>query len=475
MKSPALPFYLLGAGIFLLFAGAPLFSNGMFLDGIWYAVVSHNMAEGLGTFWKPYMTASMYAEFYEHPPLALGLQSLAFKVFGDSRFIERWYSLLTCILTAGLIRMIWREISDYAHKSLAWLPILCWVLMPLVTWSAANNILENTLMIFTAAGGWFFLRGLKGHRWVHLAGAALCFVLGFLSKGPFVGFLLAVPGCMWLLGGKISFQRAFVDTLALMGMIGAMFGLLFLIQPQSWTFLNEYFHVQVVNSLQNVQTVDNRFNILYKILHECYPIIGLGVAIWLLGRKSADDYPEGSLKWAWVMLGIGLAGTLPIIISMKQRGFYLVPTFPFFAISASLIMVPYAAAIVKWLSLRKLGLRIFQAISVAMILTGIGISIHAAGDYGRDKDRLRNIDTILEVLPYETIVRVPKWLYQTNDIHGYFHRYDRVSLSPEEGFYPEYAIVGKGNRPEFLRFYDRVELETTHYDLWKRQREPMKE
>ena len=96
------PFYIIIFGLFLIICAPTLWSKGMFMDGLYYATISRNLAEGTGSFWQLHFTATSYPIFYEHPPLAMGLQSIFFKIFGDSVYVERFYSLLTFIIT-GLI------------------------------------------------------------------------------------------------------------------------------------------------------------------------------------------------------------------------------------------------------------------------------------------------------------------------------------------------------------------------------------
>ncbi len=42
----------------------------MHVDGLWYATISKNLAEGFGSFWAPAFTATMAPVFNAHPPLA---------------------------------------------------------------------------------------------------------------------------------------------------------------------------------------------------------------------------------------------------------------------------------------------------------------------------------------------------------------------------------------------------------------------
>lgn len=62
----------------------------MFFDGTIYAAVSRNMAESIGTAWQPHFSATIFPVFSEHPPLQLWLQAVAFWLFGDHLYVERF-------------------------------------------------------------------------------------------------------------------------------------------------------------------------------------------------------------------------------------------------------------------------------------------------------------------------------------------------------------------------------------------------
>lgn len=50
MKNNLYPFYLSVFGIILIIISPSLLSDGMFLDGLLYAVISKNLANGIGDF-----------------------------------------------------------------------------------------------------------------------------------------------------------------------------------------------------------------------------------------------------------------------------------------------------------------------------------------------------------------------------------------------------------------------------------------
>ena len=140
------PLYIIVFSIFLILIGKTLFSDGMFMDGLLYASVAKNLSNGIGSFWHLHLTNTFLPQFYEHPPLAFGLQSLFFYVFGESIYIERIYSLLTFVIVGILIVSIWNIINN--EKQTGWLPLLFWITIPLVSWCCSNNMLENTMSVF---------------------------------------------------------------------------------------------------------------------------------------------------------------------------------------------------------------------------------------------------------------------------------------------------------------------------------------
>jgi len=155
---------------------------GMFIDGVTYAVIARNLAEGIGSFWFPFYTASVYPQFHEQPPLGFGLQAAAFAVFGDHLAVERVYSLVMGCLTAGLLVAIWRRtIHAAAHE---WLPVVFWLLPSTVTWSIVNNMLENTQTVFTTAAVLAFICSLHASRaaWAWALAGAFSFWAPFSSR-----------------------------------------------------------------------------------------------------------------------------------------------------------------------------------------------------------------------------------------------------------------------------------------------------
>src|SRR5262245_56558728 len=167
---------------------------GMFDDGLVHAVIARNMAIGAGSLWAPQYSRTAWTEYYEHPPLGLALEAIAFRALGDHLVVERLFSLLVLALHALAIASIWRRIED---ASLDWLPVLFWLTPAIVSWGAVNNMLENTQALFTTTAVLLMLDATRarssGASAIRSAGAGVAVVAAVLTKGPAGFFPLVAP------------------------------------------------------------------------------------------------------------------------------------------------------------------------------------------------------------------------------------------------------------------------------------------
>src|SRR5206468_12294784 len=126
-----------------------LLSYVMFMYGFVYASIARNMAEHYGSFWQPYYTATVYSTFYEHPPLGFWLQSCAYRLCGDSVYVEAWWGFCIGILLLLVVAGIWRCLTPQGYALAgAWFPLLLFIVVPMTSWALANNMLENTMTFF---------------------------------------------------------------------------------------------------------------------------------------------------------------------------------------------------------------------------------------------------------------------------------------------------------------------------------------
>src|SRR6266571_4350347 len=192
----------------------------MFLDGVTYASIARNLAEGRGRFWALHYTETIYPAFHEHPPLGFWLQSLWFRIFGDQWFVERAYSAAAAALVGVFIVITWRAARAVpGARDQDWLPVALWMAAPVVSWTIVGNLLETTVAVFVIAAVAVLIAGqpvredrrTRVPSWDFAASGSvaaalgrgcssgLCIVAATLSKGPVGLFPLAAPFALGLL------------------------------------------------------------------------------------------------------------------------------------------------------------------------------------------------------------------------------------------------------------------------------------
>jgi 4-amino-4-deoxy-L-arabinose transferase-like glycosyltransferase len=466
--SPALQFYLFVTGIFLIIASPNLLSDGMFLDGLIYSTISHNLSNGLGTFWNPHFTATCMAEFHEHPPLAFGIQSIFFTLFGDSRYVDKLYSFLTFVTAGWIILRIW-TILKYKN---GWIPLLFWLFTPLVNWACCNNILENTLSVFTSLSVLFYLKSQKSKNYVFVLLSGFMLALGFLTKGFVAFFPWTFPFLLWLLLRQNSFLKMAADSLGVFIFTIAPLVLLVILFPVAELSLHKYIDAQVINSLKNVTTIDSRFFIIKRLLSEMIPAVSLIVlfAFWGWRKKFSIDLVKDNAKTALVFVLLGLTGVLPIMISMKQSGFYLLPALPFFAIGIGVFIYPLIDSLFNNINYQSRGFLFFKWIANGIFFLGVILSVYFSDHIGRDRNKIRDTYKILSVLPEGSIINISPNISQDWSLHGYFGRYKNVSLDPNSDNKREYLLTLEDDYSDTInQGYKMIELQTTGYKLLKKR------
>ncbi len=363
-----------------------MLSTGMFLDGVVYASIARNMAEGYGSLWAPAYTATVYPVFYEHPPLGFWLQAWAYRVGGDVVAVEAFWGCGMGLLLLLELAGIWRclQPSDTPLTG-AWFPAMLWVLTPMTSWAVAQNMLEVPLTVCSLGAVWLCLLGLQhprpGVRAGCSIGAGLMLLGGLGIKGPVALFPLAVPVLVRGYAG-ISRRRA-------LGMTGGMLltcvlvgSLLCLMQPAAWEFAKHYGQQQLWASVAGRrETSGSRWDVLRALSREIVVplVLGGGLAVLRL-RRPRTRRTSGQRRLGWAYLGIALAASLPLLLSVKQRRWYVFPSLPFYALALAALWQPAALRLERYLQAQPLyrqRLRAGCVLGLVLALGAMGLERHA--------------------------------------------------------------------------------------------------
>ena len=465
-----LSFYILIASLFVIITAPALFSEGMVMDGVLYASISRNMANGLGTFWKPFLSYGLFPEFYEHPPLALGLQSLWFRVFGDSIYVELFYSLFTYFFMGLIIMAIWKQFTK-SYKT-GWIPLLFYFSMLKISWACANNMLENTMSVFIGLSVLLYLKGIYKNKLIYILLSGVFLFLASLTKG-FVGlYIWGFPLFYWLFNRNIKFSRMVVNSLLLIILTSLPFALFILFWSDASNFLITYFNKQVLGSIQNVVTTDNRFFIVVAVLYHSIPslLIGLLFIIVAFIKKIELKLILTNYKIVIPFILLVFGGVLPLTISMKQSGHYAITVYPYIAIAVGLTLFPIIEALFEKINFNSKQYKIFTLVSYSTALFAILFSFAQVGKLRYEKERVTDCKLIIEEIGRDKIINICPEMFVEWSLHGYMARYGNISLTANQNQTHEYLITDSrcGNL-NITKNYQEITINTKDYKLYKKK------
>ncbi len=455
--------YLFVAGLFGLFACNNLLTRGMFMDGLIYTSVADNMAHGIGSFWHPTYTATQFPDFYEHPPLMMWLLSLWFRLFGSGMMVAKAYSVAVLLLTAALMVGVWKQL-DF-KTGLGWLPLLMLTLIPDVALAAHNNYLESTMTVFVLAAVCLVLRSTTTHHSsfiIHHFLAGLVLAAAFLTKGPTGLFPLALPALLWLFGERKGFGQAAAGTLAMAAGLAAPMALLWFCVPDAQEFLRKYFENQVIGGSQ--EQINSRTFIISALFSRTAVVLAIALAAALFGilKKSAPWRPtRDSWRRFGLLFALVLCGTLPMMVSTKQRAFYLLTVFPLVALAVAALLEPLVRHYEK--QLQRPAMTIVTV--VVLVAAVIANALHY-GKPGRDKVLLADMDVIAPALQEGETVTITPDLASNNSLHGYWYFYHHVTLDANAQH--RHLLTTEDNMDSTYR---DIPLPTEQYHLYELQAE----
>jgi 4-amino-4-deoxy-L-arabinose transferase-like glycosyltransferase len=350
-----------------------MLSYGMFIDGIVYASIARNMAENYGSFWQPYYTATVYPTFYEHPPLGFWLQSWAYRLCGDSVYVEAWWGCCVGALSLLILAGIWRCLTPQGDVVAgAWFPILLFIITPMTSWAVANNMLENTMTFFILLSVLLCLFSLKNptvfSSCVYGVLSGLSMFGAILIKGPVALFPLAVPLISMVYDAKKTMKVLTTAIILLMTLI-VSFGLMFATNMASLHFFKRYVSQQVLDSVTGAREISmSRFHVFTVVGRESLvPLLVGGTLAAIIYRLRQTAISSVHSRLFLYYLGIALAGSLPILVSAKQKRWYALPSLPFYAMAMAVVFNDAALALERLVNdKKKIGKNII--VSSAIIL-----------------------------------------------------------------------------------------------------------
>lgn len=474
-SNPNLPLWLLTMSLVIGLTAPILIQAGMFQDGILYSCVSHNLAIGHGTFWFPqYSTLNIEGipSFHEQPPLVFGIQSLFFKVLGDSMYVERFYTFLMLMIHVVLIHIFWKMVfrENTLYASLSWLPVLFWIGVPVCFWSFRHNMIENTMSVFTLSAvilGYKAIQSLQPRIGLWILSGFFIFLATF-SKGIPGFFPITFPFIYWLFTRKISFASCCLYTAILIGVPVILYSTL-LFFPDSRKSLSIYFFDRLLMRVNARPTADYRLQIVWRLLNELIPILVATAILVTLKWKSFKSGFSSHQSLFWVFFVVAMAGTLPLTLTMVQNGWYMVPAFPFIAMSFAILIMPVIADWISRIRIENRGYKFSLFIS-AFLLGGVLVfTSMQKGKISRHADIIHDVKIIGSVVPRWSTLTIPYEMYDQYYfvLQGLLVRDYNISISPYQQY--DFYLKEKRFTSKPPSNYVPVDIGLIKYDFFRNQ------
>lgn len=491
--------YFIVVGAFLLFISGNFLSEGLSHVGMDNAVVAQRMSEGFEDFWLPSLSAPGNPDRSNYMPLGYWIESVWYRIFGSSSFMaEKIYSVLTYFIIAALMIWIWTLLGQ--SRRVGWLPLMCWITIPLVSWSATNNLLESTMTMFVLLSVVFLLKAgrasfisqtrlalgkktgpyrLSRTAWVVLA--ALMMELAFLVKG-FAGlFPIFFPFLYWIIvrRERILFPVFSTGVILVIWMVTIFVAIL--VSPDIYHHLYNYLHHQLIGGVLHVQTVTSHFYILYVLLLQGFIPLLLTAIICIIRLKSRPFYRylffwrhtkkltaeqiERS-RLGWFFLAVGVSGILPIMLGLKQQDFYIVPTLPFFAIAMACLLYNL---IEDWLErINKTAKRVLAAMAVILFGSGLLLNINSLNKINSNQVLLNDMRQILPYLSHGEVISVTDEVMSADEVAEYFYRYKNVTFDTIDSHEHLLSMYAQPETPSGDSYFKQMSLPTQQYKLFER-------
>ena len=281
-----------------------------------------------------------------------GWQSWAYRLCGDSVYVEAWWGCCVGTLSLLVLAGIWRCLTPQGGYALAgaWFPILLFIVMPMTSWAVANNMLENTMTFFILLSVLLCLLSLKNptifFSCVYSILSGLSMFCAILIKGPVALFPLVVPFISMMYDAKKLINVSTIAIILLMTLM-VSFGLVLSTNTASVHFFKRYVSQQVLASVTGApETSTSRFDVLTVVGRESLvPLLVGGTLTATLYRLRQTAIASIHSRLFLYYLGIALAGSLPILISVKQKRWYAFPSLPFYAMAIAVVFNDTALAL----------------------------------------------------------------------------------------------------------------------------------
>jgi len=307
-------------------------------------------------------------------------------------------------------------------------------------------------------------------RFAYIALGALCIVLAFFCKGPTGLFPLAFFLILWIAKGFKSTNSMATGSITLAFVFIVSIAVLCQWNP-IYNNLQEYWNLQLGASLRG-DSVENkrlsRLHILGQLPQKmAIPLIIVSITLLHSYFKGYKLNFQPRISNILLSFGIGLSATLPIMLSLKQASYYVIPAMPWFAISMTLLISESLSKVFRKMEENPKKLIIPMVVMSGITLSGLGVSLSQMGSINkRDFQIQTDAYTIGKIIPTHQVIGMRSSEFERSFI-GYMQRHFYIGIDTTASNRHNYMIVEKIlDTTEFVQ-YNTLSVSTLKFNLYK--------
>jgi hypothetical protein len=169
-------------------------------------------------------------------------------------------------------------------------------------------------------------------------------------------------------------------------------------------------------------------------------------------------------KWALFFIFFGLTGVLPIMVSMKQSGYYILPSYPLLIIGIACLFIQKLYV----LHLKLHDFKYFKIIGIVLFSLGLIYSLTSINKYGKDEKLVKDVEVISSYVHKGTIFNASQAMMDDYSLHAYLYRFNFISIDCNNKFTSRFYLVNteESNTTELGTKYTLVPLNTKVLKLY---------
>jgi hypothetical protein len=349
---------------------------------------------------------------------------------------------------------------------MVWLQLLA---IPVFCWAYINQVIETLVLPLSLLGFWIFLQSrIINSIFVSILYAiffGVTVILMFLTKGFQSCFIIIAP---FVFSVFLKEKKSLVFGVISSMLIAGMFYFFIKVYSSSSAWFDHYYHKRLMASLEGIgATTTYHAEIIVRVFTELIPVFTLILVAWLYSHNKVSS--QGHVqkkKLAIAILIIAISGSFPFAITLEQRGFYLVPSLPYYVIALSLFFSEHLVI------LQQKIISLFQTkwISATMLILFLGAMAYwiiSPSRFKRDENRILDLGLISPYLRQNDTISVDESMWNDTALQAYLYMGKKVSVEGNDSH--SLFIHDREHGPGPEGKYEKVNITTRQYDLYKRK------